>query len=370
MAEPRQDPSGDANGDIGGERVVDGRTLLVTGGAGFIGSNFIHYLLKNYPRAKIINLDKITYAGNLENLKDVEADPRYEFIQGDIRDRDLVRGLFPRVQGVVHFAAETHVDRSILDAGEFVLTDVFGTFVLLEALRASPEVEFFIHVSTDEVYGSRDEGFFGENDPLNPSSPYAASKAGADRLAHAYTVTYGLPVIIARPSNNFGPYQYPEKFIPLFVTHALEDKPLPLYGQGTNVRDWLFVEDNCRAVDLLMRKGKKGEAYNIGAGNEVPNIRIAEGICDVLGKPRELIKFVPDRLGHDRRYALDCRKIRTLGWKPQAEFGPALEETVRWYRNNEEWWRKIKERSRDFRAFYDEYYEKGGRSSGRSVPNK
>ena len=349
-------------------RNIDGKTLLVTGGAGFIGSNFIHYLLRKYPRTKIINLDKLTYAGNLDNLKDIETDPRYEFIHGDIRDRDLVRGLFPKVRGVVHFAAETHVDRSILDAGEFVLTDVYGTFVLLEALRASPEVEFFIHVSTDEVYGSRDQGFFSEEDSLNPSSPYAASKAGADRLAYAYTATYGLPVIIARPSNNFGPCQYPEKFIPLFVTHALEDKTLPLYGQGTNVRDWLYVEDNCRAIDLLMRQGKAGEAYNIGAGNEVQNIRIAEKICDFLGKPRDLIKLVPDRLGHDRRYALDCRKMQALGWKPQAEFEQALEATVRWYRDNEDWWRKIKERSRDFRAFYNEYYEKGGRSSGRTVP--
>ncbi len=338
------------------ERQIDGKALLVTGGAGFIGSNFIHFILKKYPQTKIINLDKLTYAGNLDNLKDVEADPRYEFVHGDIRDRDLVRSLFQKVRGVVHFAAETHVDRSILDAGEFVLTDVHGTFVLLEAQRVSPEVEFFVHISTDEVYGSRDEGFSSETDALNPSSPYAASKAGADRLAYAYTVTYGLPVIIARPSNNFGPYQYPEKFIPLFVTHALEDKPLPLYGQGTNVRDWLYVDDNCRAIDVLMRKGKTGEAYNIGAGNEVPNIRIAEQICDLLGKPRKLITFVPDRPGHDRRYALDCQKIQALGWKPEAEFERALEATVRWYKDNEEWWRKIKERSPHFRAFYDEYY--------------
>ena len=338
------------------ERQVDGKMLLVTGGAGFIGSNFIHYLLRKYEKIEIINLDKLTYAGNLDNLKDIEADPRYEFVHGDIRDKELVRRLMRRVQGVVHFAAETHVDRSILDAGEFVLTDVFGTFVLLDALREAPQVEFFIHVSTDEVYGSRDEGFFTEEDPLNPSSPYAASKAGADRLAYAYTVTYGLPVIIVRPSNNFGPYQYPEKFIPLFVTNALEDKPLPLYGKGTNVRDWLYVEDNCRAIDWLMRRGKTGEAYNIGAGNEVQNIRIAEKICDLLGKPRDLIQFVPDRLGHDRRYALDCRKIRSLGWKPEADFEGALETTVRWYRENEAWWRKIKEKSRAWRAFYDEYY--------------
>jgi dTDP-glucose 4,6-dehydratase len=240
------------------ERQIGGRTLLITGGAGFIGSHFIRLLLRKYPALRLINLDKLTYAGNLDNLKDVAGDPRYEFIHGDIRDRDLVRGILPRVQGVVHFAAETHVDRSILDAGEFVLTDVYGTFVLLESLKSSPPLDFFLHVSTDEVYGSRGEGFFKEDAPLNPSSPYAASKAGADRLAYAYHVTHGLPVIIARPSNNFGPFQYPEKFIPLFVTNALEDKPLPLYGRGENVRDWLYVEDCCRAVDLLVGRRRAG----------------------------------------------------------------------------------------------------------------
>ncbi len=338
------------------ERSLDGKTILVTGGAGFIGSNFIHFLLRKYPRTRIVNLDKLTYAGNLDNLKDVEKDPRYEFVHGDIRDREALGRIFPRVQGVVHFAAETHVDRSILDAGEFVLTDVYGSFVLFEALKAASGVEFFLHVSTDEVYGSREEGFFKEVDALHPSSPYAASKAGADRLAYAYHVTYGLPIIILRPSNNYGPYQYPEKFIPLFVTHALEDKSLPLYGRGTNVRDWLHVEDNCRAVDLLLRLGKPGEAYNIGANNEVQNIRVAESICDFLGKPRSLVKFVPDRLGHDRRYALDCAKIRGLGWKPEKAFDEGLASTVRWYIENEAWWRKIKERSRDFKAFYETYY--------------
>jgi dTDP-glucose 4,6-dehydratase len=338
------------------ERSLDGKTILVTGGAGFIGSNFIHFLLRKYPRTRIVNLDKLTYAGNLDNLKDVEKDPRYEFVHGDIRDREAVGRVFPRVQGVVHFAAETHVDRSILDAGEFVLTDVYGSFVLFEALKAASGVEFFLHVSTDEVYGSREEGFFKEADALHPSSPYAASKAGADRLAYAYHVTYGLPIIILRPSNNYGPYQYPEKFIPLFVTHALEDKPLPLYGRGTNVRDWLHVEDNCRAVDLLLRRGQPGEAYNIGANNEVQNIRVAESICDLLGKPRSLVKFVPDRLGHDRRYALDCAKIRGLGWRPEKVFDEGLASTVRWYMENELWWRKIKERSRDFKAFYETYY--------------
>jgi dTDP-glucose 4,6-dehydratase len=337
-------------------RQVDGKTILVTGGAGFIGSNFIHYLLTNYPRTKVINLDKLTYAGNLDNLKDVEKDLRYEFIHGDIRDKEAVREIFKKVQGVVHFAAETHVDRSILDAGEFVLTDVYGSFVLFEALKAAPHVDFFLHVSTDEVYGSREEGFFKETDALHPSSPYAASKAGADRLAYAYHVTYELPIIILRPSNNFGPYQYPEKFIPLFVTNAVEDKPLPLYGQGINVRDWLYVEDNCRAIDLLLRQGKAGEAYNIGAGNEIQNIHVAENICDLLGKPRSLIKFVPDRLGHDRRYALDCSKIQALGWRPEKDFVEALASTVRWYEKNQDWWRKIKERSRDFKAFYETYY--------------
>ena len=337
------------------ERRIEELTLLVTGGAGFIGSNFIHYMLSNYPRCKIINLDKLTYAGNLDNLKDVEKDPRYEFVQGDIRDREIVRNTFKRVQGVVHLAAETHVDRSILDAGEFVLTDVYGTFVLLEALKNS-DVEFFIHVSTDEVYGSKDKGYFKEDDPLCPSSPYAASKAGADRLAYAYWVTYGLPVNILRPSNNFGPYQYPEKFIPLFVTNALDGKSLPLYGKGKNVRDWLYVEDNCWAIDLVMRRGKVGAAYNVGANNEVKNITIAERIVDLLGKPKNLIKFVPDRLGHDMRYALNCQKIHALGWKSETNFEEALASTVRWYQENIDWWQKIKEKSKDFKSFYEEYY--------------
>ena len=339
------------------ERSLEDKILLVTGGAGFIGSNFIHYWLKHYSHTKIINLDKLTYAGNLDNLKDVEKDPRYEFIQGDIRDKKLVQEIFSKVQGVVHFAAETHVDRSILDAGEFVLTDVFGTFVLLDALKDS-KVEFFLHLSTDEVYGSRDQGYFTEEDPLCPSSPYAASKAGADRLAYAYHKTYSLPIIILRPSNNFGPYQYPEKFIPLFVTNALEEKPLPLYGKGENVRDWLYVEDHCRAIDLVIREGKLGEIYNVGAGAEVKNNVIAEKIVDLLGKPKSLIKHVPDRLGHDKRYALDCRKVRALGWKPEWDFEEALASTVQWYQENLDWWKKIKEKSRDFQSFYEEYYRR------------
>lgn len=338
------------------ERSLNGKTILITGGAGFIGSNLIHFLLRSYDRIKIINLDKLTYAGNLENLEDVASDPRYEFIHGDICDQKLVRQVMARVQGVVHLAAETHVDRSILDAGQFVQTDVFGSFVLLDGLRHAPDVEFFLHVSTDEVYGSRDKGFFKEDDPLNPSSPYAASKAGADRLARAYHITYGLPVIIIRPSNNYGPYQYPEKFIPLFITNCLEEKPLPLYGQGTNVRDWLHVEDHCRAIDLVIRRGESGEVYNIGANNEVPNIRVAELICEYLDKPRTLIKLVKDRPGHDQRYALDCQKIRSLGWQPEIPFVVGLKETVRWYIKHEGWWRRIKEKSEAFRQFYEVYY--------------
>ncbi len=340
-----------------GERNLDGKTILVTGGAGFIGSNFIRYILGRYPKTKIINFDKLTYAGNLDNLWDVEADPRYEFIRGDIRDREAVAEVMDRVQGIVHFAAETHVDRSILDAGEFVLTDVHGTWVLLEALRREPEVEFFLHVSTDEVYGSRAQGYFDEEAPLNPSSPYSASKAGADRMAFAYHVTYNLPILIIRPSNNFGPYQYPEKFIPLFASHAIEGKDLPLYGKGENVRDWLFVEDCCRAVETLILRGKLGEVYNAGANQEVKNIDVARKIVDILGKSRNLIKLVPDRQGHDLRYALDCRKIHALGWKAEKNFDKQLEKTVRWYKDNENWWRKIKERGKDFQTFYDSNYK-------------
>jgi len=337
------------------DRSLEGKTILVTGGAGFIGSNFIHFMLQNYKSCKIINLDKLTYAGNPDNLKDIEDDPRYEFIKGDIRDKEIVEDVFKQVQGVVHMAAETHVDRSIVDAGEFVLTDVYGTFMLLEALR-NADAEFFLHVSTDEVYGSRDSGFFSEADPLNPSSPYAASKTGADRLAYSYVVTYGVPVMIIRPSNNYGPNQYPEKFIPLFISNALEDKALPLYGKGENVRDWLYVEDNCRAIDLVCRKGALGEVYNVGANNEVQNITIARKIVELLGKPESLIKFVKDRLGHDRRYAIDCAKINALGWQPEKDFALGLEETVSWYQENENWWRKIKYQSKEFIAFQKKYY--------------
>lgn len=336
-------------------RKIDGKTFLVTGGAGFIGSNFIRYMLQTYPECRIINLDKLTYAGNLENLEDVSDNPRYTFVQGDIRDGKRVSSLFEKSDMVVHFAAETHVDRSIMEAGEFVLTDVHGTYILLETMRRKP-VDLFIHISTDEVYGSRKTGGFKEEDPLNPSSPYSASKAGADRLVYAYRVTYGLPVIILRPTNNFGPYQYPEKFIPLFISHAIEGKPLPLYGKGDNRRDWLYVEDNCRAVDCVMRLGETGEVYNVGAGNDIMNINIAKKIVNQLGKPESLIKHVPDRLGHDFRYAVDCGKIHKLGWKPETDFEQALTATVRWYSDHVSWWKRIKEKSRDFSAFYEKYY--------------
>jgi dTDP-glucose 4,6-dehydratase len=338
------------------ERSLSGKTLLVTGGSGFIGSNLIHYWLRRFPECRVINLDLLTYAGNPENLRDVEQDPRYEFVKGDIRDREVVGELFPRADFVVHLAAETHVDRSIVDAGEFVLTDVYGSFILLEALRDA-DIEVFLHVSTDEVYGSRDQGFFKEDDPLNPSSPYAASKAGADRLAYSYVVTYGLPIIIIRPSNNYGPFQYPEKFIPLFATNALEDRTLPLYGEGTNVRDWLFVGDNCRAIELVLSRGEPGEVYNAGANQEVTNIDVAERILGILEKPRELISFVQDRPGHDRRYALDCAKLNGLGWKPEQSFAEGLEKTVNWYRDHTDWWHKIKHQSEEFKRFHEAYYK-------------
>jgi len=339
------------------DRPLDGKTILVTGGAGFIGSNFIRMMLAKHKNIRIINLDKLTYAGNPENMADFKCDIRHEFVHGDIRDAKLVAGIFEHVQGVVHFAAETHVDRSIVDAGEFVLTDVFGTWVLLEALRKAPQVEFFVHISTDEVYGSRDQGFFKETASINPSSPYAASKVGADRMVQAYHTTYGSPVVIVRPSNNYGPYQFPEKFIPLFTTHALEGKNLPLYGKGRNVRDWLHVDDNCRAIELVARRGVLGEAYNIGANDERMNIEVAHRIVKLVGASRDLIKFVPDRLGHDRRYAVNIKKIKALGWKREVDFEDGIETTVKWYVDNRDWWTRIKERSVEFKSFYEHYYK-------------
>lgn len=328
---------------------------MITGGAGFIGSNFIHYLLSRYKDIEVVNLDKLTYAGNLDNLKDVADDPRYRFVKGDICDRKIVSEVISGCELVVHFAAETHVDRSILEAGSFITTDVYGTYVLLEEAKKA-RVKRFIHISTDEVYGSVEEGFSREDDPLKPSNPYSASKAGADRLAYSFFVTYHLPVIIVRASNNFGPYQYPEKIIPLFITNAIDDLILPLYGDGKNIRDWLYVEDHCRAIDLLIEKGKEGEVYNVGGGNLLPNIELTRRILAILGKPETLIRYVADRPGHDRRYALDTTKIKKLGWEPAHSFDEALKATVRWYQENEPWWRKIKENSPAFKEFYQRWY--------------
>jgi dTDP-glucose 4,6-dehydratase len=326
------------------ERTLDGKTLLVTGGAGFIGSHFIRMILRRHKHTRIINLDRLTYAGNLDNLRDVQADPRYEFVVGDIRDRALVGRLFPRVQGVVHFAAETHVDRSIYDAGEFVLTNVHGTYTLLDALRASPAVEIFVHISTDEVYGSRTGRPARETDPLLPSSPYAASKGGADHLARAYFVTFGSPTVILRPSNTYGPNQFPEKLIPLFLTNALEGKPLPVFGDGLNVREWLYVEDHVRAVEAALLRAPGGSVYNVGGGTELANLDVARRILDALEAPHDHIQFGPDRPGHDRRYAMDSSLVRGLGWEPETPFVTGLERTVRWYAANKSWWKKIRTR--------------------------
>jgi dTDP-glucose 4,6-dehydratase len=327
--------------------------VLVTGGAGFIGSHFIRHVLRTYPADSVVNLDKLTYAGNLENLRDVEGDPRYRFVHGDICDAAVVRETLQSADAIVNFAAESHVDRSILGAGDFLRTDVQGTFTLLEAARELG-IPRYVQVSTDEVYGSIERGTFRETAPLRPSNPYSASKAAGDLLVGASWMTYGLPVLITRSSNNFGPNQYPEKVIPLFITNALEDRPLPLYGDGKNVRDWLYVLDNCAAIDLVLRSGVAGEIYNIGGGREVENIALTRQILRLLDKPETLIRPVTDRPGHDRRYALDCRKIRALGWRPGRDFGTALAETVRWYREHEGWWRAIK--SGEFKAYYATQY--------------
>ncbi len=334
-------------------------TILIAGGAGFIGSNFTRYILQKYPDYKAVVYDKLTYAGNLDNLKDVAQNypDRYAFIQGDICDAKKVEETLKayNVELLVNFAAESHVDRSLFEPGSFIQTDIFGTYVLLEAVRKLG-VRRMVQVSTDEVYGSIEKGSFKESDPLNPSSPYSASKAGGDLMCLAYYKTWGVPVMITRGSNTFGPYQYPEKVIPLFITNAIDDQPLPLYGDGMNVRDWLYVLDHCEAIDLVLHKGKPGEIYNVGAGNELTNLELTRRILKLLGKPESLIRFVEDRPGHDRRYSLDCTKIKALGWQPRYKFDEALEETVRWYVENQWWWRKIK--SGQYMEFYRKQYEK------------
>ncbi|MBN2072402.1 MAG: dTDP-glucose 4,6-dehydratase [Actinobacteria bacterium] len=319
-------------------------TLLVTGGAGFIGSNFIHYIMKKYPGYRVINLDKLTYAGNPENLKDIESSPEYYFIKGDISDRSLVNEIFKsnRIDAVINFAAESHVDRSIQDPGIFIQTDVYGTFVLLDAAKES-RCRVFLQISTDEVYGSIEKGSFKEEDPLKPNSPYSASKAGAEMIVRSFFKTYGTPVLITRTSNNFGPYQYPEKLIPLFVTNLMDNEKVPLYGDGLNVRDWIYVEDNCRALDAVLHGGRIGEVYNIGSGNEKPNVWITKKILELTGRREEMIMPVADRPGHDRRYSIDSARIKKeLGWQPENDFETALEKTVKWYMDHEEWWRPLK----------------------------
>jgi dTDP-glucose 4,6-dehydratase len=331
--------------------------VLVTGGAGFIGSNFVRYALATHADWRVTTLDKLTYAGRRENLHDVIDNPRHTFVHGDIADAPLSGPLVEQSDIVVHFAAETHVDRSIMAAGDFIRTDVEGTFVLLEAARRATHLRRFVQISTDEVYGSVPTGASRETDELKPRNPYAASKAGADRLAYSYWATYEVPVIITRASNNYGPYQFPEKVIPLFVTNLIENIQVPLYGDGRNVRDWLHVDDHCRGIDLLIEKGVNGEVYNIGGGNEVMNVDLTHRILDALGKPVSLIKPVVDRPGHDRRYCLDTTKLRGLGWSPAEPFEEGLGRTIEWYRRNEWWWRPIKEQDPAFKAYYEKQYQ-------------
>ncbi|WP_270406861.1 dTDP-glucose 4,6-dehydratase [Paenibacillus timonensis] len=328
--------------------------LLVTGGAGFIGSNFVLYMLRQHPGCKILNVDALTYAGNLENLKSVEGNPNHTFVKADITDAKAMDELIGKgVDVVVNFAAESHVDRSILEPDIFVKTNVLGTQVLLDAAKKHG-VQKFVQVSTDEVYGTLGEtGLFTEETPLAPNSPYSASKAGGDLVVRAYHETFGLPVNITRCSNNYGPYQFPEKLIPLMISKALADEPLPVYGDGLNIRDWLYVEDHCSAIDLVIHQGRNGEVYNIGGNNERTNLHIVRTILDQLGKPESLIKHVQDRPGHDRRYGIDPTKTMTeLGWKPKHTFETGIKETIRWYLDNKEWWMRIQT------GAYQEYYAK------------
>ncbi|WP_017436814.1 dTDP-glucose 4,6-dehydratase [Saccharococcus caldoxylosilyticus] len=331
--------------------------LLVTGGAGFIGSNFVRYILEKYPNYKVVNYDLLTYAGNLENLKDVENHPNYTFVKGDINNRELVDYLVKtyKIDVIVNFAAESHVDRSITDPDIFVKTNVLGTQALLDVAKAN-NIKKYVQISTDEVYGTLGEtGYFTEETPLAPNSPYSASKAGGDLLVRAYHETYGLNVNITRCSNNYGPYHFPEKLIPLMITNALEGKELPIYGDGQNIRDWLHVKDHCAAIDLVIHKGRPGEVYNIGGHNERTNNEIVHLIVEKLGVSKDLIKYVADRPGHDRRYAIDPTKIMTeLGWKPQYTFEKGIVETIQWYIDNQEWWKNIK--SGEYMNYYQKQY--------------
>ena len=340
------------------------KALLITGGCGFIGSNFIRLMRRTYPKLELINLDNLSYSGNPDNLRALKNDTYYRFVHGDITDEALVRSLLQEnhVQALVHFAAESHVDRSISGPKVFVQTNIIGTHILLDSAMQywtdtlSGEPSFrFVHISTDEIYGTLGEdGSFFEESPFRPNSPYAATKASADLLVRAYFETYGLPTLIVRPSNNYGPYQFPEKFIPLMITNLMEDKPVPVYGKGLNVRDWIFVMDTCRAVDLVMHHGKPGEAYNVGGETEKRNIDVARGILALLGKEESYLTFVADRPGHDLRYALNNKKIKNkLGWKPMMAFQEGMEQTVAWYQENEWWWGPLKQRlSRESKGFW------------------
>lgn len=315
--------------------------LLITGGCGFIGSNFIRNMLEKYPDYQITNLDKLTYAGNPDNLKDIVSNPNYTFVKGDICDTDVVSKVIQDVDQVIHFAAESHVDRSIEDGAVFVRTNVLGTNTLLQSALDN-DVERFIHVSTDEVYGSIKEGSFSEMDDLKPSSPYSSSKAGSDLLAMSYHTTYDLPVTITRCTNNFGPYQYPEKLIPLFITNLMDNRKVPVYGSGMNVRDWIHVDDHCLGIDFALNNGNAGEVYNIGGGSELTNMDITNRILVALDKDESMIEHVEDRKGHDFRYSLNCNKLNKMGWKPKYDFDSALDSTIQWYVDNRWWWEPLK----------------------------
>ena len=336
---------------------MDNTHILVTGGCGFIGSNFVRHMLSRYPYS-IINLDKLTYAGNLENLKDIENDRRYSFVKGDIIDRHLLEHIFDtsKIDTIINFAAESHVDRSIMSPDEFIQTNINGTFNLLEIAKKKG-IKRFVQISTDEVYGSLGkEGKFTEYTPISPNSPYSASKVSADMLAIAYFKTFNMPVVITRCSNNYGPFQFPEKLIPLIITNALADIVLPVYGDGMNIRDWIHVLDNCEAIDTVLHKGVEGEVYNIGGENERANIEIVKLILDILGKPHSLIQYVTDRLGHDRRYAIDSTKVKSeLGYKTRFDFGKGMEDTVKWYIDHKEWWQRI--RSGEYITYYERMYK-------------
>ncbi|MEI7555382.1 dTDP-glucose 4,6-dehydratase [Candidatus Chlorohelix sp.] len=331
------------------------KKVLITGGAGFIGSNYVRYMLEKYPDYHVVVLDKLTYAGNLANLADIEQNygERYTFVKGDIADPVAVDKAMQDCQYVLNFAAESHVDRSIEQPGQFIMTDVYGTFVLLEAAKKYA-VERFVQISTDEVYGHIPQGSSKEGDRLETRSPYSASKAGGELMAHAYYVTYGVPVLITRGSNNYGPYQYPEKLIPLFITNVIDNIQVPVYGDGQQIRDWIYVLDHCSGIDLVLHKGQLGEAYNVGGGNERTNLEITHKVLELTGKPLDLIKYVKDRPGHDRRYSLDTTKIRQLGWEPQFTFETAMRQTVEWFLKNEEWWRPLK--SGEFQEYYQRQY--------------